>query len=55
MTLHIGSRVMIKPLDGIMGTVTRLPDGDHVTVLADGSGQPVRWRRNEVTEVDEET
>jgi hypothetical protein len=53
MSLHENSRVMLKLLDGIKGTVTRLPDAEHVTVLADGSGQPVRWRRSEVTELDE--
>jgi hypothetical protein len=51
--LHENSRVMLKPLDGIKGTVTRLPDAEHVTVLADGSGQPVRWCRSEVIELDE--
>lgn len=44
---------MIKPLDGIKGTVTRLPDADHVTVLADGSGQPVRWHREDVIELND--
>jgi hypothetical protein len=53
MALHEGSRVLLKLLDGIRGTVTRLPDAEHVTVLADGSGQPVRWRRDEVIELDE--
>jgi preprotein translocase subunit YajC len=53
-SLHSGSRVLLKALDGIRGTVVRLPDEDHVTVLADGSGQPVRWRRDEVIELDEE-
>jgi hypothetical protein len=51
--LHEGSRVLLKLLDGITGTVTRLPDADHVTVLADGSAQPARWHRSEVIECDE--
>jgi hypothetical protein len=54
MSLHESSRVMLKLLDGIKGTVVRLPDAEHVTVLADGSGQPVRWRRSEVIELNEE-
>jgi hypothetical protein len=53
MALHESSRVLLKLLDGITGTVTRLPDADHVTVLADGSSQPVRWHRSEVIELDE--
>jgi hypothetical protein len=53
MSLHENSRVLLKLLDGIKGTVIRLPGADHVTVLADGSGQPVRWRRSEVIELDE--
>jgi hypothetical protein len=52
-SLREGSRVLLKPLDGIKGTVIRLPDEDHVTVLADGSGQPARWHRSEVIELDE--
>jgi hypothetical protein len=55
MSLHSGSRVLLKLLDGIKGTVTRLPDAEHATVLADGSGQSVRWRRDEVIELDKES
>jgi hypothetical protein len=50
--MNEGDRVRIRPLDGIGGTVIRLPDEDHVTVLADCATQPVRWRRDEVTPED---
>lgn len=41
-------RVEILPLDGIKGTVVRLPDEHSVTVLADCVTQPVRWGRDQV-------
>lgn len=43
-----GDRVVILPLDGIKGTVIRLPDDDSVVVLADCASQPVRWLRDQV-------
>lgn len=48
-----GDRVRILPLDGITGTVQRLPDERHVTVRADCASQDVRWRLDQVTLVEE--
>lgn len=53
-SMNVNDRVKILPLDGIKGTVTRLPDDDHVTVLADCATQPVRWRRDQVELVEGE-
>ena len=52
--MNKGDRVRILPLDGIKGTVTRLPDEHHVTVLADCALQPVRWRRDQVEPAEDE-